>query len=384
MTFIDLFAGIGAARFGFERAGHKCVGYVEKDKFARRSYEAIHDAKDEWSASDIREVKGEEMPEADLYTFGFPCQPFSVAGDGRGFSDRRGDLIFEVVRLVGLRKPKYLFAENVKGLLGHNGGETFKEILRAFDELGYDIQWQIIDSADFVPQHRERLYFVGHLRGVPRPKVFPIVCGAQADIELQEQQAIASTITAGYRETKRAGNYIVESKQRAELLNLNRGASAGDRVYDSNGIAPCLNVGGGRVVNPMIVDRRGAIFNVTPGAKQGFRVFDENGIAPTLLNDKQGGYRKPMIVQRSRGNNKGGMHEIAPTISSNCWQLNNVLSDGDVVRFLTPLECWRLQGFDDEAFYKAKSAGISDNQLYKQAGNSMTIPVIEAIASRII
>ena len=122
MKFIDFFAGIGGFRLGMERAGHECVGHCEIDKFAERSYRAMHDVKEsEWYADDITRVKPGELPEADCYCFGFPCQAFSIAGNRRGFEDARGTLFFEVMRLAKERKPRLLFAENVKGLLNHEG-----------------------------------------------------------------------------------------------------------------------------------------------------------------------------------------------------------------------------------------------------------------------
>lgn len=124
MKFIDFFAGIGGFRLGMEMTGHECVGHCEIDKFANESYVAMHNVKEgEWYADDITRVKPGELPEADCYCFGFPCQAFSIAGNRRGFEDTRGTLFFEVMRLAKERKPRILFAENVKGLLNHEGGE---------------------------------------------------------------------------------------------------------------------------------------------------------------------------------------------------------------------------------------------------------------------
>jgi len=146
MKFVDLFAGIGGFRMGLEQAGHKCVGYVEKDKFARKSYEVIYDVENEWSANDIREVEPEELPEADLYTGGFPCQAFSIAGNRGGFEDTRGTLFFEILRLAKERQPEYLLLENVRGLLSHDGGKTFATIINSLHDCGYKfVQWQVLN-----------------------------------------------------------------------------------------------------------------------------------------------------------------------------------------------------------------------------------------------
>lgn len=123
MTFIDFFSGIGGFRLGMEMAGHTCVGHCEIDEFANRSYIAMHKPKEsEWYARDIRSVEPADLPEADCYCFGFPCQSFSIAGKRHGFEDTRGTLFFEVMRLAKERHPEYLFAENVSGLLNHDGG----------------------------------------------------------------------------------------------------------------------------------------------------------------------------------------------------------------------------------------------------------------------
>lgn len=148
MIFLDFFAGIGGFRLGMEQAGHKCVGFVEWDKFARKSYEAIHNTEGEWTAHDITTVKDEEFSKfrgsVDIICGGFPCQAFSVAGKRQGFEDTRGTLFFEVARAAKQIQPRYLFLENVKGLLSHDKGKTFGIIINTLDELGYDVEWQVL------------------------------------------------------------------------------------------------------------------------------------------------------------------------------------------------------------------------------------------------
>src|SRR6056297_3592052 len=174
MRFIDFFSGIGGFRLGLERNGHECAGYVEIDKFARKSYEVMYNVKDEWTARDIRKVEPKDLPEAEIYTAGFPCQSFSIAGKRGGFEDTRGTLFFEIARLARERKPKIIFLENVKGLLNHDGGQTFSTILNTLEELGYWWEYQVLNSKYFgVPQNRERVFIIGHFRGEPRPEVFP-------------------------------------------------------------------------------------------------------------------------------------------------------------------------------------------------------------------
>ena len=176
MKFFDLFAGVGGFRFGMEAAGHKCVGFCEIDKFARASYKAIHDTEGEIELHDATGLTKEEIGsigQVDVICAGFPCQPFSVAGVRRGFEDTNGTLFFEIARFASVLKPKYLFLENVKGLISHDKGYTFETIIGSLDELGYDVEWQVLNSKDFgVPQNRERCYIIGHrecwrLQGFP-------------------------------------------------------------------------------------------------------------------------------------------------------------------------------------------------------------------------
>ena len=320
MKFIDLFAGIGGFHLGMEQAGHECVGWVEWDKFARKSYQAIHDVKGVWNASDIRTVRSTEIPRSDCWCFGFPCQDISVAGKQRGITDgKRSSLFFTVTQLIRNTpekdRPSYLFIENVKNLLSINRGFDFLKLQIELDEIGYDLEWSVLDSAEVVPQHRERLFIIGHLRGRRTRKVFPIIRSSR---QATSRPDISNTLTTRYGEAQGSGSYIVESKP--------------SQVRQIGNISSSNSFGG----NPQIG-----------------RVYDPSGISPTL-STMQGGGQEP---------------KIAIPVSSK-------------IRKLTPLECWRLQGFPDWAFYRAKDIGISNSQLYKQAGNSVTVPVIKAIADR--
>lgn len=150
IRFIDMFAGIGGFREGFGRAGgFECVGYCERDQHALRSYRALFDTEGEWFIDDARKADPKTMPEFDLLCGGFPCQAFSIAGARKGFGDPRGTLFFELARLAEARHPKYWLAENVPGLLDHDGGRTFAAILREMEKLGYFVEWQVLNSADF-------------------------------------------------------------------------------------------------------------------------------------------------------------------------------------------------------------------------------------------
>jgi DNA (cytosine-5)-methyltransferase 1 len=205
VKFIELFAGIGGFRYGLESViqsqgtrtrvpqcsqptgdstdskgksrkdnAYTCVWANEWDKYACQIYRKNY-GEGELYEGDITKVNADDIPDHDLLTGGFPCQAFSIAGKRLGFNDTRGTLFFEIARILKAKRPKYLLLENVKGLLSHDNGRTFKTILSTLDELGYDLQWQVLNSKNFgVPQNRERVFIIGHLRGERRPEVFPI------------------------------------------------------------------------------------------------------------------------------------------------------------------------------------------------------------------
>lgn len=209
MKFIDLFSGIGGFRRGLERSGHTAVGHVEIDNFANKSYMAMYElkpckfnkgetengcfmcnmevekncdgknCKGEWYRKDIKQIGAGEIPKAEIWTFGFPCTDISLSGKRAGLSGERSGLFFEVTRLLkgqsAENKPRWLIVENVKHLLSIESGGAFTTVLSELSQAGYDCQWQIQNSKSFgVPQHRERVYLVGHLRGTSRREVFPL------------------------------------------------------------------------------------------------------------------------------------------------------------------------------------------------------------------
>ena len=209
MKFIELFAGIGGFRLGLERAGHECVWSNEINKKAASIYE--HNFGDRPDGRDIRDVNPDDVPSADLLVGGFPCATFSVAGKRTGFgtSDTRGTLFFEICRILAGKRIKYVLLENVKGLLNHDRGRTFAVILSSLDELGYDVQWECINSKNFgVPQNRERVFIVGSLRGQPSLKVFPLGrCVAANGDTGQEASDEGERVRASYLPTLDAHYY---------------------------------------------------------------------------------------------------------------------------------------------------------------------------------
>ena len=329
MQFLDLFAGIGGFRLGMEAAGHQCIGFCEIDKFARASYKAIHDTGGEIELHDITTVSDEfiqSIGHVDVICGGFPCQAFSIAGNRRGFEDTRGTLFFEIARFASILKPRILFLENVKGLLNHDKGRTFETILQTLDELGYNVEWQVLNSKDFgVPQNRERVFIIGHLRGESGRKVFPIGTYNKQTIELPGERLTTNTLTARYSKSQSNGSYVVENKPSC-IIHVKETTKKG---YAEATIGDSVNLS-----HPNSKTRRGRV------GKQ---------IANTLLTGEEQG----------------------------------VVMNDFRIRKLTPKECWRLQGFPDWAFERAEQVN-SNSQLYKQAGNSVTVNVIEAIARRLV
>ena len=415
MKFLDLFAGIGGFRLGMESAGHECVGFCEIDKYARASYKVIHNTEGEIELHDITRVTDESIRgfgSVDVICGGFPCQAFSIAGHRRGFEDTRGTLFFEICRFASILRPKYLFLENVRGLLNHDGGATFETIIRTLDGLGYDVEWQVLNSKNFgVPQNRERVFIIGHLRGERTRNVFPLSGESQP----------------------------ISSQSVVKIGNVNpSGNGMNGEVYQANGLAPTLttNKGEGQKIaipvltpdraekrqngrrfktdgEPMFTltaqDRHGVVVGneikkygtIEPNFNQSGVVYETDGIAPTI-RAYQGGGLEPKIrvkeatsqgyaeaqigdsVNLSHPNSKTRRGRVGKQIANTLLtgESQGVVEPDFRIRKLTPRECWRLQGFPDWAFDKAQEVN-SNSQLYKQAGNSVTVNVIAAIAKEL-
>lgn len=400
MKFIDFFAGIGGFRRGMELAGHECVGFCEFDKFAVASYTSMHlltqeqreflskmplkqrqkeilkeeYRNGEWYANDIRRVYAGDIPRADCWCFGFPCQDISVAGKQLGFQGNRSSLFFRVMYLIGQleeeNRPTYLFIENVKNLLSVNGGWDFARLLIEMEQRGYDAEWQVLNSKDFgVPQNRERCFIIGHLRGRSTSKIFPI-----------------------------EGTDGKNSVPLNLFGCLNGRNSQRDRVYSGDGLAPTISTKPGGNTEPKV----SILFDTSYIGQDG---KGTNGIAIEVKEATKQGYSECRVgidsVNFSMPNSKTRRgrvgQEIANTLDTSCNQGIFVQVSEELVvyavwyekyqcyiaiRRLTPLECFRLQGWTDDYFEKAEFVN-SDSQLYKQAGNGVTVNVIKAIAERI-
>lgn len=397
MKFIDFFAGIGGFRRGMELAGHECVGFCEFDKFATASYISMHLLTEEqrktledipikkrqkeilkeeyrngeWYANDIRRVYAEDIPKADCWCFGFPCQDISVAGKQVGFQGNRSSLFFRVMYLVGQLKeedkPTYLFIENVKNLLSVNGGWDFARLLIEMEQWGYDAEWQVLNSKDFgVPQNRERCFIIGHLRGRSSAEVFPVE-GADGKNSVQ---IIAHK--DGYRRNSQvfAPDGITETLDRAEKRqNGRRFKEDGEPMFtltsqDRHGVATSLNPLGGLY---------------TKVSKEFYRGIYEGCFRCLKASTHDSGVALKLNVLNINSN-KGIFVKVSDElIVYAVWY--EKYQCYIAIRKLTPRECFRLQGWSDDYFEKAQFVN-SDSQLYKQAGNGVTVTVIEAMARK--
>ena len=456
MKFIDFFAGIGGFRRGMELAGHECVGFCEFDKFAVASYTSMHLLTDEqrkylskvpekqrfkeilkeeyrngeWFANDIRRVYAGDIPKADCWCFGFPCQDISVAGKQLGFQGNRSSLFFRVMYLVGQLKeedkPTYLFIENVKNLLSVNGGWDFARLLIEMEQWGYDAEWQVLNSKDFgVPQNRERCFIIGHLRGRSTSKVFPIE-GTDGENSVQ---------IIGHRDGYRRNTQVFGPDGITEALDTGQGGGRGHHValpcfidlsYQKTELtnkARCLqaryNKGianhkaevSGVAIPVLTPDRAEKSQNGRRFKDDGEPMFtltsqDRHGVAvePIGIIDPQGRKTKvvvpkefvPALRSQSHGNEPNVCFNVGEDKDSNSKHGIFVKLSAELtvyavwyekyqcyiaIRKLTPKECFRLQGWSDDYFEKAQFVN-SDSQLYKQAGNGVTVTVIEAIARK--
>ncbi|MGL5345718.1 MAG: DNA cytosine methyltransferase, partial [Peptostreptococcaceae bacterium] len=279
---------------------HEVVGVSEIDKFALKSYEAIHG--DCPNFGDISKIDVNDLPDMDLFTYSFPCQDLSVAGKQRGMGEgTRSGLLYECEKVIEAKRPKYLLLENVKNLVGKKFKGEFDEWLEYLEGLGYRNYWKVLNAKDYgVPQNRERVFVVSILssKGYEFPQ--------PAKLDKSIMDILENEVDEKYYMNK---PFKLVNKGHVAELNM-AGNDQIKRVYGCEGSSPCLNT-------------------------------------------MQGGHREPKILK--------------------------VYEDSCRVRKLTPLECWRLMSFTDEDFYKAMSVGISNYQLYKQAGNSIVVKVLEGI-----
>ena len=316
---IDLFAGIGGIRLGFEQAFQDNIETVfvsEWDEKATETYRANFGDEIEING-DITKIKEEDIPEHDILLAGFPCQAFSMAGQRKGFDDTRGTLFFDVARIIKYHKPKVVFCENVKNLLNHDRGRTFKVIKNVLEELGYVVYYKVLNSKNFgVPQNRERIYIVAFRKDINH-----------GFFNFPEETDSTKTIRDIIEDKEVSPKYYLstvylESLRRHKQRHESKGNGFGYEIRDIDSTAGAIVCGGmGRERN-LIIDNRLTDF-----------------VPVTHI--------------------KGDINR-------------------EFIRKMTPREWARLQGFPDD--YKMV---VADTHLYKQFGNSVTVPVIRAIAENI-
>ena len=406
-----MFAGIGGFRSGLSKFGDffMPIGFCEIDPYARRAYEAIYDTKGELFFEDARKIVPEELPDIDLICGGFPCQSFSIAGKRGGFEDARGTLFFEIARIARVKRPKYLLLENVPGLLSHDSGRTFATILGTLSELGYDVAWQVLNSADFgVPQSRKRVFLVcclgeecpGEILSFTdaNPKTIVQKLGGRQGDRVYGQDGLSCTLTSnggGF-----AGNTGLYSVGQLPIKSFTKSGYQIAEPGDSIDLAyPNLNSRRGRVGKQIA-------HTLTTSSTQGVYCIDMNPEPKITELARCITARQDSGIGNRRGEHSGVLEKAGdgpcaflnperetvrqqgrrmkdpeePMFTLTTQDLHGI-AEQDRIRKLMPIECWRLQGFTDEQFLKAQSAGISDARLYKMAGNAVSVPVITALGA---
>lgn len=347
MRILELFAGIGACSIALKRLGInvEIVDAVEIDKYAIASFNAIHNTN--FEVQDIT-TYNKELKNVDLITHGSPCQDFSVAGKQAGGdlgSGTRSSLLYETIRIVGQVRPKYILWENVKNILSAKHKHNFGKYIETLNILGYNSYYQVLNAKDYgIPQNRERVYTISIRKDIDNNNFeFP----GKEELKLMLKDVLEAEVDEKYYLSDRMLNFFHKHTE----VQKEKGNGFAFTVTNEDTIAKSITtrVGACRTDDNYIkvigkLDIKGHDYIK--------RVYSSEGISPTLTN-MQGGNRQPKVLENSY---------IATSI-----------------RKLTPRECWRLMGFSDEDFEKAKNVPTSNTQLYKQAGNSIVVNVLEKI-----
>ena len=402
IKYLDMYSGIGGFRSALDEVGgFECVGYCEIDKFAKQAYETLYNTKGEMYFEDARNICPDDLPDIDLICAGFPCQSFSLAGKQRGFDDTRGTLFFEVARVAAAKRPALLYLENVQNLLSHDKGWTFETILEVLDDIGYDVSWTVLNSANFgVPQSRNRVFITGFLRGrcageifafsQANPKTLKQRLPGREGNRVYDSNGLAITLTSsagGFG--GRTGLYILPIKSKTKIGY--QFAHSGDSIntaYANN------NTRRGRV-------GEGIAHTETTTATLAVYLIDMNPSPQLTELARCITARQDSGISNRKGEHSAVLVIVKEITPDEIKELNGIkaeesntdktagviiLSDEEdnqyiaYIRKLTPKECWRLQGFTDEQFNKVKAIGMSDSQLYKMAGNAVTVPAVFAIS----
>ena len=399
---LDLFSGIGGFHEGFKRAGYEFdwVGYSEIDKYASAVYR--YNYKESEELGDIKLIRPRrDLPDnIDILCGGFPCQAFSLAGKRLGFDDTRGTLFFEIARLLthyveNKRPIRCLVLENVKGLLSHDDGRTFAVIYRILSDLGYTIEFQLLNTRWWLPQNRERIYIVGYIGNRGGPQVFPIGYSDEIFAKSRRKRSVmnqlATTITQNLKRGVHSGGETLIQVGNVDQKGHN---SLWGRVYDANGIATTLTDGGGMgaktglyQVDTLKRNQDSYDFNS--------RVYSIEGIAKTLAGDGGNNDNKTGLYKV-----RGGLQKNASEIENCSTALTEAMGKGGGHTPLLIKEATKkgyaeaevgdsinlsVPNSDDHNRYgemDGKVVEMSDTQRYKQAGNAVTVDVVQAVAER--
>lgn len=397
IRYFEAFAGIGAFRSAFEKVGgFQCVGWCEIDRFAQKAYRALYDTGGEAFYEDITKIDYGGMPDFDLLVGGPCCQSFSVAGRRLAFEDDRGNLFFDYIRILENKRPKYFIAENVPNLLGISQGECFRIILEKISELGYSICWRVLNSASFgVPQSRRRLFIVGYLgercpaeilsfgrsnaeNGKER-KPEQLIGGSQGSRVYSTDGAAVTQCSGSGGMGGKTGLYFIDMNHDPQMTDIARCVTARQDSGISNHKGEHSAVFCDLNENPKITDAARCLHTRMDQGVTGTHRGERSGV---LVEDSPRAIINP-FKETTRQNGRRIKEPNEPMFTLTVTDRHGIVHRGRVRR-LMPLECWKLQSFGKDQFNKVAATGMSDAQLYKQAGNSITVAVIEKIAQNLL
>lgn len=379
MRIGTLFSGIGSPEQAASRVWpeHKIAFACEWDKYARQSYLANYNIDETHFHTDVREMDGRQYKgKVDVLVWGFPCTSYSIAGLRKGMDDEKtGDLFHQGLRILKQCKPKYTIIENVKGLLSIDNGNTAKEFIQALRNAGYYCHYEIINSKDYgIPQNRERFFLVGFL---DHEAYYRFQFAPKIPLEKRLKDVLEPSVDEKY--------YLSETAIRGFQAHAERMAERGNgfkfEPTDGDTVASSVTTrAGGRPADNFVkvigkLDIKGDDYTK--------RAYDDEGISPCLPTMQGGGQEPKIEIRGSMQANAGIMYDCCTSLTSAMGMGGGRIPIVNRIRKLTPLECWRLQDFPDEAHEKAKAAGVSDTRRYQQAGNSMTVAVVEMIFRQI-
>ena len=372
LKVLSLFSGIGAFEKALSNIGidYELVNYCEIDKYASKSYSIIHNIDETFNLGDITKIDIEKLADFDLLTHGSPCQDFSIAGKQEGGDkdlNTRSSLMWNTVEIIKHKKPKYIIWENVKNVLSKKHKHNFDKYIDELNELGYTSYHKVLNAKNYgVPQHRERIFVVSILDDAE----FRFPDEIKLNKRLKDILEIEVDNKYYLKNTK---DFFI--KNSFDMESKGNGFRFSPHVKNNANIACCVTTrAGARMDDNFILDinsnkdkfefstkneeillnRIGGVFDTEKSKHQAGSVWDDNGLCPTL-DTMQGGWRQPCIIPSEFK-----------------------------IRKLTPKECWRLMGFDDEDIDKCIDSKLSNTQLYKQAGNSIVVTILERIFKELL